>query len=274
MLSLKHHVRECTQGGHMAEARVTAGESKAAQIERAIRETAELDVVVEVRDGVITLEGVVDSERDREAAEDIAADLAGGLRIDNALEVQDTLPFSVDTFNDEQRNAAAAETPDEAEEALAELNPDLTDQMLVDDPRAASGPITSLDDDEDADEGAEAYVPPTDPVVTTDAHGQTEVLGGFEQTASDEVGLGEDGMGEADGGHAYGDEAIADAVRRELREDAATTDLQIRVAVRNGVVHLHGTVPGLEDADAAEEVASRVTGVREVVEGLDVEFEG
>ena len=258
----------------MAEANVRAGESKAAQIERAIREVAELDVVVEIRDSVITLEGVVDSERDREAAEDIAADLAGNLRIDNALEVQDTLPYSVDTFNDERRNAAAAVTSEEAEEALDELNPDFTDQMLLDDPGAASGPNNSRGDNEDVDEGAEAYVPATDPVVTTDAHGQTEILGGFEQTADEDVGLGEDDMCEANVGHAYGDEAIADAVRRELREDAATTELHIRVAVRNGVVHLHGTVPGPEDADAAEEVASRVTGVREVVEGLNVESEG
>ena len=70
-------------------------ESRADQIERAIREVAELDVVVEESDGVITLEGIVDSERDREAAEDIAADLAGDAEIDNALEVQDTLPVSV-----------------------------------------------------------------------------------------------------------------------------------------------------------------------------------
>jgi osmotically-inducible protein OsmY len=251
-----------------------AAESKATQIERAIRDVADLDVVVEVANGVITLEGIVDSERDREAAEDIAADLAGDLRIDNALEVQDTLPLSVDTFNDEQRDGAVAETDAEMEEAGAELNPDFTDQSLVDDPGAASGPNESRPDDDDVDEGAEVYIPPTDPVVTTDAHGQTEVLGGFGQTASDDTGLAEDGMGEAEGDHAYGDEAIADAVRRELREDAATTDLQIRVAVFNGAVHLHGTVPGLEDADAAEEVASRVTGVREVVEGLDIASEG
>src|SRR3954453_6194902 len=81
------------KGGGMAD------ESRAAQIERAIREIADLDVVVEDADGVITLEGIVDSERDREAAEDIAADLAGGASIDNALEVQDLLPVSVDTFS-------------------------------------------------------------------------------------------------------------------------------------------------------------------------------
>jgi len=42
------------------------------------------------------------------------------------------------------------------------------------------------------------------------------------------------------------------------------------VVVRDGVVHLHGTVTDLDDADAAEEVASRIPGVREVREELDV----
>src|SRR3954449_1723665 len=97
------------EGGGMAE------ESRASQIERAIREAADLDVVVEEADGVITLEGIVDSERDREAAEDIAADLAGDARIDNALEVQDLLPVSVDTFSSELRSAEIPEAASEAE---------------------------------------------------------------------------------------------------------------------------------------------------------------
>ena len=42
-------------------------ESRAAQIERAIREVAGLDVVVEESDGVILLEGVVDSEREEQS---------------------------------------------------------------------------------------------------------------------------------------------------------------------------------------------------------------
>ena len=67
-------------------------ESRAAQIERAIREVAGLDVVVEESDGVILLEGVVDYERDSQAAEDIAADLSGGLNIDNSLEIENELP--------------------------------------------------------------------------------------------------------------------------------------------------------------------------------------
>ena len=67
-----------------------------------------------------------------------------------------------------------------------------------------------------------------------------------------------------------GDEALADAVRRELAEDAATAELNIFVAVRNGVAHLRGQVADLDDADNAESVAARVPGIREVVEELDV----
>src|SRR5438105_3153657 len=69
-----------------------------------------------------------------------------------------------------------------------------------------------------------------------------------------------------------GDEPTAEMAetRRELAEDAATTDLEIVVAVRQGVAHLRGRVSDLDDADNAESVAARVPGIREVVEELDV----
>lgn len=67
-----------------------------------------------------------------------------------------------------------------------------------------------------------------------------------------------------------GDEAIADAIRRELREDAATTALTIDVAVYRGVARLRGTVQDIADAENAEEVAARVPGVLEVREELEV----
>jgi osmotically-inducible protein OsmY len=240
-------------------------ESRAAQVERAIREIAELDVVVEESDGVITLEGIVDSERDREAAEDIAADLAGDAEIDNALEVQDTLPVSVDSFNDERRSADAEESVTADERADAQIEPDFTSLPLTDDPQAVSGPTSSADQDDSVDDGDVAYVPPIDPVATPGQEGRELIVGGFSLSALDEDPGGPlaDDLG-------YGDEAIADAVRRELREDAATTDLMVRVAVRNGVVFLHGSVADVDDAEAAEEVASRVTGVREVRESIDV----
>jgi osmotically-inducible protein OsmY len=66
------------------------------------------------------------------------------------------------------------------------------------------------------------------------------------------------------------DEGLLEAVRRELREDAATTALNIEVEVWDRVAHLRGVVAGPEDAEAAEEVAARVPGVGEVADDLVV----
>jgi osmotically-inducible protein OsmY len=240
-------------------------ESRAAQIERAIREVADLDVVVEESDGAIVLEGIVDSERDSQAAEDIAADLSGGLAIDNSLEIENELPYSVDAFNDEVRSAEATEPGAQPGGADFELDPDFTDQPLTGDGQAVAGPTNGADDDANVNDGEYAYVPAVDPVSIVDQEGQDVVLGGFGISALD------DDEDEPDAqSHGFGDEAIADAVRRELREDAATTDLPVRVAVRDGVAYLHGTVGDLDDVDAAEEVASRVPGVREVQEALGI----
>jgi hypothetical protein len=71
-------------------------------------------------------------------------------------------------------------------------------------------------------------------------------------------------------GRQPGDEALADAVRRALQEDALTTGATILVEVKHGVVHLDGRVGYLQDAEAAEAVASRVPGVRYVEDDLDV----
>jgi osmotically-inducible protein OsmY len=118
---------------------------------------------------------------------------------------------------------------------------------------------------EDPAETGEVYTPPVDPVLSTDAHGAPRVLGGFEIDSFDDTPVDRSAMDRAPG-----DEALADAIRRELAEDAATTDLHIYVAVRNGVAHLRGRVADLDDADNAEAVAARVPGVRDVVEELEV----
>jgi osmotically-inducible protein OsmY len=118
---------------------------------------------------------------------------------------------------------------------------------------------------ESDDPTEEAIFPPTDPVVRLGGSGQLEVLGGFSETSLDDV--------EADlsaTGDQPGDLALEEAVRRELREDAATTDLQIEVTVARGVVYLTGRVAGPEDADAAESVAASVPGVTDVVDRLEV----
>jgi len=156
-----------------------------------------------------------------------------------------------------------AHTEEQLADAGGEFEPDFTDQSEMRDPSEASGANSSGSDDPAA-EGDAVYTPPIDPVVKTDAHGRAEILGGFGSDDDDQPveRSASDGR--------LGDEALADAVRRRLAEDSATTDLPIIVAVRNGVAHLRGQVSDLDDADNAENVAASVPGIREVVEELEV----
>jgi hypothetical protein len=155
-----------------------------------------------------------------------------------------------------------AHTEEQLADAGGEFEPDFTDQSDLRDPSAASGANRSGADDPAA-EGDAVYTPPIDPVVKTDAHGRAEILGGFgsEEDASVERSASDGRLG---------DEALADAVRRRLAEDSATTDLSIIVAVRNGIAHLRGQVTDLDDADNAENAAASVPGIREVVEELEI----
>jgi osmotically-inducible protein OsmY len=219
---------------------------------------AGLQVAVESSEGSLILSGIVESEESREAAADIVAQVAPDARIDNQLDVQSVLPTDIDDFAGDEPTAEMAET---RADVAAEIEPDFTDQPGLFDPIEAAGADSS--GPEDPAETGEVYTPPTDPVVTTDAHGTARVLNGFDS--------GEDLSVEPSAMDARpGDEALADAVRRELAEDAATTDLEIVVAVRQGVAHLRGRVSDLDDADNAESVAARVPGIREVVEELEV----
>src|SRR5712691_8522060 len=147
-------------------------------------------------------------------------------------------------------------------EAGGEVEPDFTAQPILHDPIEASGP-DSWGPDDPAASGDAVYTPPIDPVIKTDAHGRTEILGGFD---SDEEVAVERSASDS----RFGDEALADAVRRRLAEDSATTDLDIVVAVRNGVAHLRGQVSDLDDADNAENVPASVPGIRAVVEELEI----
>ncbi|MDQ3701580.1 MAG: BON domain-containing protein [Chloroflexota bacterium] len=244
---------ENTQGGTNQEG------SLARRIERELETRAAVNAVVEVRDGEIILSGRVDTVEAREAADDIVAELAPGQRLTNDLEVEQVTPTEVSDFY--VGDATSATTPVSLE-ALADqelaIDPDFTDQPLSTSGLSMSGVDTLEEDDT-------VFFPPTDPVITTDDKGQAQVLGGFSATSDASIEVDRSTL---DG--QYGDEAIADAVRRELREDAATTDLRIDVSVRTGIVHLRGEVRDVDDTENAEEVASRVPGVKNVVEELRV----
>lgn len=223
-----------------------------------------LQVVVEQSDGALILSGTVDSEESRQAALDIVTGAAPpATPIDDQLDINALLPTGVDDYASQDPDAELADSTDDLLADGSELEPDFTDQPGFNDPLEAAGAGTS--DDEDPAALGDVYTPPIDPVVSTDAHGAPRVLGGFDRDAEDDVSV--DASAED---RRPGDEAIADAVRRELAEDSATAELNIRVSVRNGIVHLHGRVEDLDDADNAEEVAGRVPGVQEVVEELEV----
>jgi hypothetical protein len=111
-----------------------------------------------------------------------------------------------------------------------------------------------------------AYFAPVDPVLTTDARDDAVVVNGWAPSALSS----EEHADRAAKGTELGDDPLAEAVRRELLEDAMTTALRIRVQVVNGIVVLRGRVASLEDAEAVEVVASQVAGVREVRDELDI----
>ena len=137
----------------------------------------------------------------------------------------------------------------------------------IESPDASLGPLVSSHDtealeagdarDEEAAEGAEPYFAPTDPVINDRGR---EVVGGFERTSLDTIEVDPSTIDEEPG-----DEALAEAVRRELREDATTSHLRLAVDVRRGVVYLRGQAEDVEDEDNAAYVASCVPGVRDVV---------
>ncbi len=194
-------------------------------------------------------------DADAEAANDFDAARAGG---DDVAEIVDEEPDLT----------TSPHTLGATGDVTADVEPSLVDQEVLSDPIAAPGSSSGEPGDSAEDpvaEGNEVYVPPTDPVVTSDARGNLEVLGGFSETATDDLAP----LPSASDGK-LGDEAIEDAVRAALRRDATTTSLEIEVLVRDGVAHLRGRVSDLDDAENAESVASRVPGVREVMEELEV----
>jgi hypothetical protein len=204
-------------------------------------------------DRTIKIDGAVRTERDRRRAAQ-AARVPGVQSVDNQLVVDPqagSMPLS-----------RAVLSPELAAEL--ELN-----QLIV-------APGTEIDlnerigttDTADATDEAEPYFAPTDPPVRRAPRRDEgiEVVGGFSPTSLDAP----IDLEQLPRPLLAGDDEIARQVRLALREDAATADLAIYVSARNGVVRLRGVVPSLSDVEAAEEVASRVPNVVEVVEELEV----
>lgn len=232
------------------------------EIERQLEERADLHIMVEEDAGKLVLSGHIDSEDERATALDIVVEASGGgYEVDDNLDVTVGIPEETDLgmLEDGGRGMFPdAEADLESEDEAIEPG-DFTDQPLQQYGDYAAGPSSSFDEDE-ASDGDEVFVPPTDPVGT-----DREVIGGLATTSMDDLSVERSSDGR------LGDEAIRDAILRELREDAATTDLVVEVKVLEGLATLRGTVQSVDDVENAEEVAARLPGVVEVSEEFDVE---
>lgn len=124
------------------------------------------------------------------------------------------------------------------------------------------------DDPQVAAEEGMTYVPPTDPpVVPSDDPQGAEVAAGFGATSVDEPY-------DADHHSTFlvQEDEMAARVRDALRADATTSRYADKVAIgtRGNTIALRGVVDDIDDTDNLTEVASRVAGVAEVIDELEV----
>ena len=118
-----------------------------------------------------------------------------------------------------------------------------------------------------AEEGY-TWVPPSDPpIVPSDDPQDAQVAAGFGSSSMDEP-FDVDHMSTND----FADDSMGELIREAIRSDAATTAYadQVAIGTRGGVVALRGVVDDVEDTDNLIEVVSRVNGVVEVIDELEV----
>lgn len=257
------------------------------------RDYAALDfaVATEVKDGELVLTGIVGSDESRQAAVDLAQRYADalGLRINEGLDVEVVGPESA--FEDDNRAAQGfgdlnAVRLNEGDDSIR------IDVGNDDDERAGSDEGAGYDGEQDGEniisldatfaddpgttnvidvvENGATYFPPTDPPTgRADDNDGFTILSGFADSSTDTFSANADEP-EDDSNRLVTDDELADVVRRELREDAVTTDLDIRVTAVGSTVILRGEVDTLEDAENAEAIANEVPSVVEVVEELRI----
>jgi osmotically-inducible protein OsmY len=231
-------------------------------IENQLAQQAGVYAAVEETATVVVLSGLISTEEQRQAAMDIVSVMAPSKRIIDNLEVVDVMPETLGSLHLSTASAGAFQgaTPGTSDSEALEPG-DFSDQVILNNALGAAGP-SGTTNDEDIGEGEEVYVPATDPVVSREG----EFLGGFQLSSDDSVVVETSALGDP-----RSDGSIAAAIRQELKEDAATSGLEIHVSVERGLAELRGSVSDLEDAENAEAVASRVPGVVEVRENLDVQ---
>ena len=241
----------------------------ATRIQREIAEQTGLHVVVAERGKTVLLSGRVSSEQELQRVERIVRDLAPDYRIGDGLDVERTVKEGIHDAAGASAGELDRDEPAQSPPALSlsdDFDADLHSQPLETDSMDVADPSAYVTSDQvPAVEPDPTYFAPTDPVIGVGDEGEVTVLGGWSPDSMSDQPVDASTLDDRPG-----DEALADAITRELHEDATTTQLAIEVRVDRGVARLRGRVSDLSDAENAESVASRVPGVRDVIEELDV----
>jgi len=224
------------------------------RVEQALADFALYPIDISVDDGVIYLNGTVESGLEKQKVERAVERVKGVRKVVNNLAIGEVVPVRLNTEGQPMEDADFQEL----DEFEPEVEPDLEDN------------IGTTDVMETTSEG-EPFFPPTDPVVlptSREEHG-IRVTGGFAPTADDNL------TPEAPPEHMppvyYSDDEIEEAVLEALRRNASTASLVLRVGVRNGIAYVRGKVQSMEDVDQVEQVIAEVPGVLEVREELEIE---
>lgn len=224
------------------------------RVESALASLAYLPIDVTVDDNIVYLSGTVRSGEEKELAARLARQVKGVRSVVDKLTIGEVAPVNLEREGEPYRDAGLQEVNLDQVGTGEDVEPDFVDS------------IGTTDVMESTSEN-EPFFPPTDPVVVPTAREKEgiKVIGGFAPTADDNLS---EPLGHPPKIYQTDDE-LAEDVQLALLRDASTSNLDIRVLVRNGIVYLRGRVQSLEDVEQAEAVASSVPGVVEVREELE-----
>ena len=204
----------------------------------------DLPITVSVKEGMVTLEGAVASPYEKDLAREIVKKMSQVVRVENYLLIEPWMDPGA-------RKKVLGLSQDQLHTRVhAELHQDnrIKDDGI--DLRVSNGTVT------------------LDGTVPTLHQKQLA-----EEDARNVVGVGWVINYLVVKGDTIEDWVVADNVRYELHTDYALRGAPLKVEIRSGVVTLSGTAHSLWEHDHAKEVASRVAGVREVLNEIRVSFD-
>jgi len=148
-------------------------------IQRRLHATLNEGITVGVGEDAVYLSGHVQSDAERQVAEEVTRTMSNGMGVENDLAVERLLPEDrIETRSPDLGEGRLYEHVTGPEENVGSLNPDFTGQPLESNPDADAGLADNPPVEPDP-----TYFAPTDPVVPPDGDENRVVQGGFAPTS-------------------------------------------------------------------------------------------